>query len=207
MDFFTSTRFYFDKFSGKNFLSIKSLLFIYALTFNSLSYAHNKQSSEVHVYVPQTTQEASKHKGELELLRRIETMDQVIKQQEATIQRLKSDISDVAKKKVDAGMSFEVFAGIMLTGASLLLTIVGVGIALLSIFGYKKIMNLASNLAQEKATQVATKTSQETMQQAVTEQLIFLVEKGKFDPIISTAVEAFAYRGMAPLPDIDIKEE
>lgn len=125
-----------------------------------------------------------------------------IKEQAQTIKELKTELKVLRERKPE-GMSFEVWAGILLACAALLLTILGIGIAMLSIFGYRKIIKNSSESAQRIADKVARETSASTIQHATTEALIKLLEEGAFDGVIRDAVETISYRGMMPLDELD----
>ena len=177
------------------------LTFAFLLSFNCT--AQHKKAEPLNtnqgavVYVSGT--EASESKT---VVRDIAQLEATIKVQDANIASLKSELSALQKKSSN-GMSFEVWTGILLACIALLLTVMGIGLGVLSFFGYKKILAKSAESAEQIAAQIAKLTSEATTHDVVREELFRLIEDNRFDDIIGLAVERFSYRGLTPLADLD----
>jgi hypothetical protein len=154
----------------------------------------------------QSKQFESKFKSvdkELELMnRRTAELSKKVKHQNIIISNLEIKLSSTPTND-QKGMTFEVWTGILLACSALLLTIVAIGIALLSIFGYKKIVNTSTAAAEEIAKKVAMSTALDTTHEATTNELIRLLNNGDFNEIIREAVETISYRGIRSLSELD----
>ncbi len=192
---------FFSKFDS--ILYAFKLLLVIGVTFLApLSFANTTEKPEIVRPLLHQTQETKLSDEKLEnALSKINELQALIQTQNQSIKKLNEQIIEVQKKN-SGGMSFEVWTGILLACAALLLTIVGVGIALISIFGYQKIVGLSSDAAEKIAREVATQTSADTMHHAITKELIKLIDERKLEPMIKDAVEAFSYRGLTSLADV-----
>lgn len=105
------------------------------------------------------------------------------------------------EKKLDiiensSGLNFAVWSGIILTSVAVLLTILGITIAVFSFFGYRKVMNSARDAAKQSSKIEASKVA-ERLAPKLTEQILLkLIEKGSFDKIIQQSIEKVTYRGI-----------
>ncbi|ETO21512.1 hypothetical protein RFI_15691 [Reticulomyxa filosa] len=108
----------------------------------------------------------------------------------------KEMMENLLKKTKKKGMSFEVWAGILLAAAALLITILGVFIAILSIYGYKKIMTSAQEAAASKSKEAAEHIMKTMIEKATTDALIDIIENGKLNSVINESVEKVVYRGI-----------
>lgn len=182
--------------------AFKLLLVIGVTLLAPLSFANTTEKPEIVQPLLHQTQETKLSNEKLEnALSKINELQALIQTQSQSIKKLNEQIIEVQKKN-SGGMSFEVWTGILLACAALLLTIVGVGIALISIFGYQKIVGLSSDAAEKIAREVATQTSADAMHHAITKELIKLIDERKLEPMIKDAVEAFSYRGLTSLADV-----
>jgi hypothetical protein len=176
------------------FLALQSLASCFATENQNVVTANAKAQGTLHATAEITDIES--------LISRLEQNEIEILSQRKEINHLRDELSYSLQEK-GSGMKFEVWAGLLLASSALLLTIVGVGIALLSIFGYKKIINISTTVAEDTARKISTETSFQMVPDATTRELIRLMDDKKFDPIISKAVEAFLYRGVTPFSDED----
>lgn len=136
---------------------------------------------------------------------RVSQLEAEIKTQQNSIAKLNAELKAFTDSRSD-GMSFEVWTGILLACSALLLTILGIGIALLSIFGYRKIVRSSSESAQKIATKVAQETSVATANEATSTELQRLIKMGAFNAVIREAIETISYRGLQPLSELDEQE-
>lgn len=98
------------------------------------------------------------------------------------------------------GMNFAVWTGILLAAVAIILTALGVVMAIFSFLGYKKIMNSVHDIATSISENVAKEVARgiaEDLTPGVTESvLIKLFEEKRFDTVINQAVEKVIYRGI-----------
>ena len=136
--------------------------------------------------------------GNIEIDKKIEELEKLISSQKNEISNLKNKI---AENSGDHSMTFAVWAGIILAAVAVLVTILGVCLAIFSFFGYRNIMtsaqSIATEKASEKATEVATDVANNITPDATKQVLIRLIEDGKFNQIIRNEVETVTYRGIA----------
>lgn len=105
------------------------------------------------------------------------------------------------------GFDFEFWMAIMLTGVTVLLTIIGIGIAVLSLFGFRNMLKKSAQKASEVAGTAAENKAEEVANSAVNSQLIKYIEEGRFDRIIALEVEKQTYRGIGQLYSFDNDEQ
>lgn len=100
-------------------------------------------------------------------------------------QNEKIDSNSKDKQANSLGMNFAVWTGILLACVTAIVTILGVGIAIGSIFGYKKIMSSAT----ERASEVAKDALLHVAKKEITEKII----AGEFNDLITEAVDRVAF--------------
>lgn len=89
---------------------------------------------------------------------------------------------------------------VVLAAVSVIITVLGVLIAILSIFGYTNIKNESIKSSQETAKATIAEIAEEGLEEATENSLIKLITKGRFDEIIQNAVANISYRGIS-IPD------
>lgn len=123
----------------------------------------------------------------------LSAMRDLISSQQNKIEALDAKLNSV---KVDDGMNFAIWTGILLASVAIILTVLGIVMALFSFFGYKKIKNSVPVLATNTSTVVATSVA-EKLAPIVTEKvLVKLLEDGSFDKVINDAVANVTFRGI-----------
>jgi hypothetical protein len=105
------------------------------------------------------------------------------------------------------GFDFEFWMAIMLTGVTVLLTIIGIGIAILSLFGFRNMLKKSAQKASEVAGTAAENKAEEVANSAINSQLIKYIEEGRFDRIIALEVEKQTYRGIGQSYNFDNDEQ
>lgn len=99
-----------------------------------------------------------------------------------------------------SGMNFAVWTGLLLACVAIILTTLGVVMAIFSFLGYKKITRsardistvISKNVAEEVARDIAEKIAPHVTESV----LVKLFEENKFDQVIKDAVEVVIYRGI-----------
>lgn len=89
---------------------------------------------------------------------------------------------------------------LVLAAVSVIITVLGVLIAILSIFGYTNIRDESVKSAKLTAEETIAEVARLGLQDATETSLIKLIEEGRFDEIIKHAVASIAYRGIS-IPD------
>jgi hypothetical protein len=97
-------------------------------------------------------------------------------------------------------------ATILLSAVSIIITTLGVLIAVLAIPGYRNIKNKAIKEAQKTAKETVKNVAKEEIPKATEENIIKLINKNRFDKLIENAVESIVYRDTTMLDDM-IDEE
>lgn len=91
-------------------------------------------------------------------------------------------------------------ATLVLACVSIGITVLGVVIAILSIFGYTNIKGEATKNAQTVARETVEKITKTDLPAETEKNIIKLLEGNRFDSIIQNAVEQIVYRGIS-IPD------
>lgn len=111
-------------------------------------------------------------------------------------QQIHSMQDKIDKLENSSGLNFAVWTGILLASVAVILTVLGIVMALFSFLGYKKMINSAQDAATKISTEKATEVT-ERLAPVVTESvLIKLIDKGNFDAVIFSAVQKVTYRGI-----------
>ncbi len=115
------------------------------------------------------------------------------KEQQTKIDSLTRELNvlDEQLRSDKKGMGFEVWLGLTLASVTLIVTGLGVIIALLAFFGYSNI--------KKAATQAAVKKSESLVLKAI--------KDGQFNQVIYSAVERAVYRGILSEEDFPEEEE
>ncbi|WP_339487827.1 hypothetical protein [Pseudomonas sp. EL_65y_Pfl2_R95] len=117
-------------------------------------------------------------------------LEQQIKEQEERITSLESKLSKGPPP--DQGFT----ATLVLASVTVIITVLGVLIATLSIFGYTNIKKEATKASQETAQDTINKIAEQGLQDATEKSIIVLIENGRFDEIIQSSISSIAYRGI-----------
>jgi len=118
------------------------------------------------------------------------------------LQQQKINELEIKVNKIDnsGGMNFAVWTGILLAAVAIILTALGVVMAIFSFLGYKKIMNsvhdIATSISENVAKEVAKEIAEDLTPGVTEGVLIKLFEEKRFDKVINQAVEKIIYRGI-----------
>lgn len=116
---------------------------------------------------------------------------------QAQDEKIKSLEREIAKLSNPEGNNTP---SVVLAAVSVIITVLGVLIAILSIFGYTNIKNESIKSSQETAKATIAEIAEKSLQEATEKSLIKLIEKGRFDEIIQDSVSNISYRGIS-IPD------
>jgi hypothetical protein len=123
--------------------------------------------------------------------KKIESLSTIIQAQRDTITSLETELKVLNSKPVTNGTTFEVWSGIVLGASALMITILGVGVALLTFIGYKELIAKGT----KRASLVAAKQTKLEVEKYVAE--------GKLDAVIAEIINKIMYRGISPGSDDD----
>lgn len=123
-----------------------------------------------------------------------------IKIQAEKIKTLEKEILEL-RKPVDNSVTT-----LLLTSVSVIITVLGVLIAILAILGYRNIKNEAIKDARKTAKETVKIVAKEEIPRATEENIIKLIEENRFDRLIQNAVENIVYRDTS-MPDEVADEE
>ncbi|WP_439863480.1 hypothetical protein [Pseudomonas antarctica] len=123
-----------------------------------------------------------------------------VKLQAEKIKNIEKEVSEL-KKPDDNSV-----ATLLLSAVSVIITVLGVLIAILAILGYRNIKNEAIKDARKTAKETVKIVAKEEIPRATEENIIKLIEENRFDRLIQNAVENIVYRDTS-MPDEVADEE
>ncbi len=123
-----------------------------------------------------------------------------VKLQAEKIKNLEKEVSEL-RKPADNNV-----ATLLLSAVSVIITVLGVLIAILAILGYRNIKNEAIKDARKTAKETVEVVAKEEIPRATEENIIKLIEENRFDRLIQNAVENIVYRDTS-MPDEVADEE
>ncbi len=124
----------------------------------------------------------------------IQALNYLINDQKQQILSMQEKIDKIED---DSGLNFAVWSGILLTSVAVILTALGIVMALFSFFGYKKMINSAKDAATKISTQKASEVTEKLAPEVTESVLLKLIDQGNFDALIFDAVQKVTYRGIA----------
>ncbi|MBU3824939.1 MAG: hypothetical protein H9917_08950 [Candidatus Oceanisphaera merdipullorum] len=116
------------------------------------------------------------------------------------------------KERVDAlyknqsYFTYADFAAIAITSVSVLITIIGIVIAVLSFWGYKNIISKTESSARNVAEKVAGETTENKIDDVVKCKLKELIDEGRFTKHLEDVVDTFILRNKSDEKDINWSE-
>lgn len=117
----------------------------------------------------------------------------LINSQKVEIEVMKNKIISLENS---SGMNFAVWTGILLASIAVILTVLGIAMAVFSFFGYKKIMASVKDVATTISATEAAIVSERLAPTVTEDVLLKLIEGRSFDKIIYEAVQKVTYRGI-----------
>lgn len=123
-----------------------------------------------------------------------------VKLQAEKIKNLEKEVSELRKPDDNS------VATLLLSAVSVIITVLGVLIAILAILGYRNIKNEAIKDARKTAKETVKIVAKEEIPRATEENIIKLIEENRFDRLIQNAVENIVYRDTS-MPDEVADEE
>lgn len=115
---------------------------------------------------------------------KVDKLESLISTQNEEIRKLEIQIKSIVDRPSNTGMTFETWTGILLACISVLVTILGVGVALLSLVGYRDLIEKGT----EKAALVAAKQTEERFDT--------FIKQGRLDGVIAEVMNKIAFRGI-----------
>jgi hypothetical protein len=103
----------------------------------------------------------------------------------------------IDKLEDSSGLNFAVWTGILLTSVAVILTALGIVMALFSFLGYKKMIKSAKDAATKISIEKASEVTEQLAPEVTESVLLKLINQGNFDTLIFDAVQKVTYRGIA----------
>jgi len=129
---------------------------------------------------------------------KLSTLEILAERQKFTIENLQSKINLYEEKPLEKNINYPIWTSILLGSSALLMTIVGIGIAILSLIGYRQIVKKGVKAAVEAASETAKVEAAKGLADSVEKAVDDLTDRGYFEPIVNELVQKFMYRGMEP---------
>ncbi len=117
-----------------------------------------------------------------------------IRLQDEKIKNLEKNISELRKPDENS------VATLLLSAVSVIITVLGVLVAILAILGYRNIKNEAIKDARKTAKETVKVVTREELPKATEDNIVKLIEENRFDKLIQSAVENIVYRDTS-IPD------
>lgn len=144
------------------------------------------------------TSELSSQSEKLALMKHNEsdvlTLNSLVNEQKQQILHLQEKINKIEDS---SGLNFAIWSGILLTSVAVILTALGIVMAVFSFFGYKKMINSAKESATKISTEKASEVTEKLAPEVTESVLLKLMDQGNFDTLIFEAVQKVTYRGIA----------
>lgn len=154
-----------------------------------LSQSNNLSSTNIEMIV-----KASVAENSVTMAKKIYELENKLNEQRYILNALEKQISET-QKPPDTNTTTLVLACV-----SVLITVLGVVVAILSIFGYTNIKDEAAKNARIAAQDTVEKITKAELPAQTEKNIIQLIENNRFDNIIQNAVENIVYRGIS-LPE------
>lgn len=141
---------------------------------------------------------------------KLSALEILAERQKFTIENLQSKIDLYEEKPLEKNINYPIWTSILLGSSALLMTIVGIGIAILSLIGYRQIVKKGVKAAIEAASETAKVEAAKGLADSVEKAVEDLTDRGYFEPIVNELVLKFMYRGMEPnnlAVDADVQAE
>ncbi|MBG6246239.1 hypothetical protein CS369_18495 [Candidatus Symbiopectobacterium sp. 'North America'] len=136
----------------------------------------------VSTYTENKVHEGKVNKNKYLKYQKLLVLNSLVNDQKKQIQSMQDKIEN------SNGLNFAVWTGILLASVAVILTVLGIVMALFSFLGYKKMINSA----QDAATKISTEKAP-----VVTESVLLkLIDQGNFYAVIFSVVQKVTYRGI-----------
>lgn len=126
--------------------------------------------------------------------RDLQSLGTVIEKQDVEIDELKKALIESSSNDE---MTFEEWTGILLASVAIILTTLAVVIAIVSFYGYKKIINSANDIAIQKSTEVTAEIVNNQIHETTKVELVSLFEDERLDEFLLEAAGKVIYRGIS----------
>ncbi len=123
-----------------------------------------------------------------------------VKIQAEKIKTLEMEVSELREPENNS------IATVLLSAVSVIVTVLGVLIAILAVIGYRNIKNEAIKDARKTARETVILVAKEEIPRATEENIIKLIEKNRFDSLIQNAVENIVYRDTSMSDEVTDEE-
>lgn len=134
---------------------------------------------------------------------KIEQLENIILKQKNNLDDLKEEIQNITDKSDTNVTTFNVWSGILLGASALILTALGIVIAIFSFVGWRDIKSKSAEIAKEVAlTEARLKLDQliesGEFDTVIREVVGKLADHGEFDAVVREIIDKLTYRGIQP---------
>jgi len=129
---------------------------------------------------------------------KIKELESIITTQQGSLKELNEKYSTLLNKlesnqNKESNFNFAIWVTILLGCVTIIITVLGVVLALISIFGYKKIKDTAQSIAEEKSKEVASQIAEDEVNKQLhgitIAEIARLIDDGKLTPQIQSVVD------------------
>ncbi len=149
------------------------------------------------------------------------TLLNVIEKQKAAISNLQEKQEQLQEQieKSEGRMSFSVWISVLLACVTIIVTVFGVIVAIVTFFGFKNVKESAIKSAEELSTSVASEVARNEANRKINEvakkEIAFLLDNGELKEHLESAVDLIVRRqikdngsnGFSKYPELDLEEE
>ncbi|WGO83622.1 hypothetical protein [Arsenophonus apicola] len=126
-------------------------------------------------------------------MQKILILNSLINDQKQQILHMQKKIN---KLEDNSGLNFAVWTGILLASVSIILTVLGIVMAIFSFFGYRNMKNRAKDAATKISIEKASEVTEQLAPEVTERVLLKLINEGNFNKLIFEAVQKITYRGV-----------
>ncbi|EHH1217718.1 hypothetical protein J7H99_003397 [Vibrio parahaemolyticus] len=177
--------------------------------------ASSSQETQNKIYqLPTSTKNIEAENLDLALFDVIEKQKAIISSLQGKQQQLQEQIN-----KSEGRMSFSVWVSVLLACVTIIVTVFGVIVALVTFFGFKNVKESAIKSAEELSTSVASEVARNEANQKINEvakkEIAFLLDNGELKEHLESAVDLIVRRqikdngsnGFSKYLELDLEEE
>ena len=136
----------------------------------------------------------------------VSRLESMVHSQNKVIEELQNQLLKKSER-VDKNIDFPVLTSFLLGASTLITAGVGIGVAILSFFGYQEILNKGTTAAKLTAETVATEIAAEKIDSEIRTKALQAindsVESGLFDEIIDERIAKMTFRGVSDVSTLE----
>lgn len=127
----------------------------------------------------------------------IAKLETLVESQKNSISGLELQLNSLTSKPLTNGTTFEVWSGIALAVAAIVLTGVAVVVGIGSFWGYREIKDGATRSAKETAEKTVEKLVPLAVAEKTEEEMFRLIDNGRLDAVVDEIMQKIIYKDVA----------